>query len=165
MVSMTKGSAILTLPSDTQILVSREFAAPVSLVYRVFTEPALIRRWWAGRHGVVTSVEIDLRVGGTWRYALEANGGFEVAFHGEYREIVPEERLVTTEVYEGAPATDAPAPLCTYTFTSHGESTTLTLLTEVPDKATRDLIIDSGMESGMQAGYDLAEEVAVELAG
>jgi uncharacterized protein YndB with AHSA1/START domain len=113
----------------------------------------------------VTSVEIDLRVGGTWRYVMEANGGFEVAFHGEYREVVPEERLVTTEVYEGAPATGAPAPLCTYTFSGHGESTTLRLLTDVPDKATRDVIVDSGMESGMQEGYDLAEAIAVELAG
>ena len=79
----------------------------------------------------------------------------------------PEARLVTTEIFEGVPATDGPAPLCTYTFTEPDGSTntTLALLTEVPDKATRDAIIDSGMEFGMQEGYDLAEQIAVELAG
>lgn len=165
MVPTTKGSAVVTLPSDTEILITREFNAPAPLVYRVFTEPALIKRWWAGRHGTVTSVDVDLRVGGSWRYVMEANGGFEVAFHGEYREVVPDERLVTTEIFEGMPETDAPPPLCTYAFTEHDRGTTLTLLTEVPDKATRDAIIDSGMESGMQEGYDIAEEIAVELAG
>lgn len=165
MVPTTKGSAVVTLPSDTQILITREFNAPASLVYRVFTEPALIKRWWAGRHGTVTGVQVDLRVGGSWRYVMEANGGFEVAFHGEYHEVVSGERLVNTEIFEGGPETDAPPPLCTYTFTEHGGRTTLTLLTEVPDRATRDAIIDSGMESGMQEGYDMAEEIAVELAG
>jgi uncharacterized protein YndB with AHSA1/START domain len=165
MVTTTRGSAVLTLPSDTQILITREFNAPAALVYRVFTEPTLIKRWWAGRRGTVASVEVDLRVGGSWRYVMEANGGFEVAFHGEFREVVPHERLVSTEVFEGVPETDAPPPLCTYTFTEHGGTTTLSLLTVVPDKATRDAIIDSGMESGMQEGYDIAEEIAVELAG
>lgn len=165
MVTTTKGSAVVTLPSDTQILITRQFNAPASLVYRLFTEPALIKRWWAGRHGTVTSVEVDLRVGGSWRYVMEANGGFEVAFHGEYHEIVPDERLVNTEIFEGVAETDAPPPVCTYTFTEHYDTTTLTLLTDVPDRATRDAIIDSGMESGMQEGYDIAEEIAVELAG
>jgi uncharacterized protein YndB with AHSA1/START domain len=164
MASGTKGSAVVTLPSETQILITREFNAPASVLYRVFTEPALIRRWWAGRQGTVTTVEVDLRVGGRWRYVMEANGGVEVAFHGEFLEVVPNERLVTTEIFEGAPETDAPPPLCTYTFTERGGMTTLTLLTEVPDQATRDTIINSGMESGMQEGYDLAEEIAVQLA-
>ncbi len=164
MVDTTKGSAVVTLPSDTQILITREFNAPVASVYRVFTEPALIRRWWAGHRGTVTSVEVDLRVGGHWRYVMESNGGLDVAFHGQFREVVPDERLVTTEIFEGVPTTDAPPALCTYTFTERDGSTTLTLLTEVPDKGTRDAIIDSGMESGMQEGYDLAEEIAVQLA-
>ena len=78
----------------------REFAAPKHLVYRAYTEPDLIARWWSGERGEVTSVDVDLRVGGTWRYVMTANEGFEVAFHGEFREIVPNERLVNTEVYE-----------------------------------------------------------------
>src|SRR5919205_4052369 len=99
----TSKSAVVTLPSDTQILITREFDAPRHLVYRAYTTPELIARWWAGERGEVTSVEVDLRVGGTWRYVMRANEGFEVAFHGEYREIVADERIVRTEVYEAAP--------------------------------------------------------------
>ncbi|MDF3043911.1 MAG: Activator of Hsp90 ATPase 1 family protein [Ornithinibacter sp.] len=164
MASAKEGSAVVTLPSQTQILITRQFNAPASFVYRTFTEPALIRRWWAGRQGTVTSVEVDLRVGGHWRYVMETNGGVEVAFHGEYLEVVPDERLVTTEIFEGAPEGDAPPPRCTYTFTERAGSTTLTVLTDVPDKDTRDAIISSGMESGVQEGYDLAEQIAVQLA-
>src|SRR5262245_24975686 len=104
-----RSATSVTLPADDQILITREFDAPRHLVYRAWTTPEFVTRWWAGRHGRMTVTEIDLRVGGGWRYALAAEGGFEVAFHGEYREIVPNERLVSTEVYEGAPAgaTDA----------------------------------------------------------
>ena len=101
MLAMTSsGTAVMTLPKDTQIVIRREFDAPKHLVYRAFTEPDLIARWWSGERGEVTSVDVDLRVGGAWRYVMKANEGFEVAFHGEFREIVPNERLVTTEVYE-----------------------------------------------------------------
>src|ERR671933_24812 len=82
------------LPGDEQILITREFDAPKHLVYRALTTPELVRRWWAGRRGEVTSIEIDLRVGGGWRYVMVAHDGGEVAFHGEFREIVPEERIV-----------------------------------------------------------------------
>ena len=99
----SSGPAVVTLPMDTQILITREFDAPCHLVYRAWTTPELIKRWWAGDRGEVTSVEVDLRPGGTWRYVMTANGGFEVAFHGEYHEVVPDERLVSTEVFEGMP--------------------------------------------------------------
>ena len=94
----SSGKAVVTLPNDTQILITREFDAPAHLVYRASTEPELIKRWWAGKRGEVTSVEIDLRVGGRWRQVMVTNDGMEVAFHGTYREIVPDERLVTTEL-------------------------------------------------------------------
>jgi uncharacterized protein YndB with AHSA1/START domain len=71
------------------------------------TTPELIKRWWSGDRGEVTIVEVDLRVGGTWRYVMTANGGLEVAFHGEYREIVPNERIVSAEIYEGMPEGEA----------------------------------------------------------
>jgi uncharacterized protein YndB with AHSA1/START domain len=106
----TDGTARVTLPADNQILITREFDAPRPLVWRAYTEPELIKRWWAGERGHVTSVEVDLRVGGKWRYVMEANGGFEVAFHGEYREIVPPERLVDTEAFEGIPTGTATRP-------------------------------------------------------
>ena len=114
----------------------------------------------------MTLADIDLRVGGAWRYVMVANGGFEVAFHGEYREIVPDERIVTTEVYEmpGAePLAAADEPLNIIDFAERDGRTTLTLLVQCSSKELRDTIIDSGMEAGMQEGMDLLEEVAVSL--
>jgi uncharacterized protein YndB with AHSA1/START domain len=113
----------------------------------------------------VTSAEIDLRVGGRWRYVMVAEGGFEVAFHGEYREIVPNERVVSTEVYEGAPVPDpdAAATLNTATFTESDGRALLEILVECPSREVRDAIIDSGMEGGMQEGMDLLEQAAQSL--
>src|SRR5215212_10034205 len=96
----TSRSAKVTLPADEQILITREFDAPRELVYKAFTTPELVRRWWHANRGEMTVAEIDLRVGGRWRYVMVAEGGAEVAFHGEYREIVPNERIVSTEVFE-----------------------------------------------------------------
>src|SRR5437879_1451205 len=102
MVAMvSSGTAVVTLPTETQILITREFDAPKHLVFKAYTTPELIKRWWSGNRGKVTSAEVDLRVGGKWRYVMTANEGFEVAFHGEFKEIVPNERIVSTEVYEG----------------------------------------------------------------
>jgi len=156
------GSAKVTLPSDEQILITREFAAPRQLVYKAWTTPELVRRWWAGRRGEMTLVEIDLRVGGAWRYVMIAHGDFEVAFHGEYREIAEDERLVYTEVYEG-PWPDGDPAVNTATFTETGGRTTLELLTQLDCKQTRDAIIATGMEGGMQEGMDLLEQVAISL--
>jgi len=158
----TSGTAKLTLPSDTEILVVREFNAPRHLVYKAWTTPELVRQWWAGRRGQMDVAEIDLRVGGAWRYAMTATGGYQVAFHGEFREIVPNERLVYTEIYEGAP--EGGAALNLITFTELDGRTTVEMLTRVDNKQVRDMIIDSGMEGGMQEGMDLLEEVAVSLA-
>ncbi len=99
----SSGTATVTLPTDTQILIEREFDAPKELVYEAYTKPEHVKRWWAGQRGEVTVAEIDLRVGGKYRYAMIASGGQEVAFNGEFREIVPNERIVNTEAYEGAP--------------------------------------------------------------
>ena len=99
----SNGTAMVTLPTDEQILITREFDAPRHLVFRAWTTPELVRRWWHAKRGEVTVAEIDLRVGGAWRYVMIADGGFEVGFHGEYREIVPNERIVSTETYEGLP--------------------------------------------------------------
>src|ERR671911_3237273 len=102
----TSGSATVTLPAVDQILITREFDAPRHLVYEAWTTPELVRQWWHANRGEMTVAEIDLRVGGKWRYVMVAEGGFEVGFHGEYREIVPNERIVSTEVYEGAPQSE-----------------------------------------------------------
>ena len=153
-------TAVVTLPTDKQIQITREFAAPRQLVYTAYTTPELIKRWWSGDRGEVISAEVDLRVGGRWRYVMTANGGFEVAFHGEYREIAPNERLVTTEVYEGAPEGEA---VVTHTFAEKDGRTTLTILMELPDRESRDAVINSGMEGGMQESMDHLEQVAISL--
>jgi uncharacterized protein YndB with AHSA1/START domain len=162
----TSRAAVVTLPADDEILITREFAAPKHLVYRAWTTPELVAQWWAGRRGTVTSAEIDLRVGGRWRYVMTATDGFEVAFHGEFTEIVPDERIVGREVYEmpGVAADELPATLNTVTFTEAGGRTTLTLLVKAPSREVRDAIIASGMESGLQESMELLEAVATSLA-
>jgi uncharacterized protein YndB with AHSA1/START domain len=155
--------ATVTLPSDTEILITREFDAPRRLVYRAWTTPELVRRWWSGHRGEMTVAEIDLRVGGRWRYVMVADGGFEVAFHGEYREIVPDERLVHTEVFEVPGAPEGEPAINEVTFSEAGGRTTLSLLVRTPNRQVRDAIIDSGMEVGMQEQMDLLEELARSL--
>jgi uncharacterized protein YndB with AHSA1/START domain len=153
-------SAVVTLPASTQIMITRQFDAPRHLVYRAWTTPDLIRRWWAGDRGTVTSAEVDLRPGGRWRYVMTANGGFEVAFHGEYREIITDERIVSTEVFEGMP--DA-AAVSTATFAELDGRTTLTVLVEHTSQQHRDMHLASGMEEGMNESLDHLEQVAASL--
>jgi uncharacterized protein YndB with AHSA1/START domain len=156
----SSGTATVTLPTDEQILITREFDAPKHLVFKAWTTPELVMRWWSGHRGAMKIAEIDLRVGGMWRYVMEATGGYEVAFHGEYREIVPDERIVTTEVYEAMPEGEA---LNTVTFTELERRTTIALLAEFPTKEVRDMVIESGMELGMQEQMDVLEQVAISL--
>jgi uncharacterized protein YndB with AHSA1/START domain len=153
-------TAAVTLPTDEQILITREFDAPKHLVYKAWTTPELVTRWWSGRRGKMTIAEIDLRVGGMWRYVMIAEGGFEVAFHGEYREIVSNERIVMTDVYEAMPDGEA---LVTVTFTENDRRTVLTLLMQLASKEARDAVINSGMEAGVQESWDRLEQVAVSL--
>ena len=161
----TSRKAAVTLPTDEQILITREFDAPKHLVYQAWTTPELVKRWWHANRGQATIAEIDLRVGGKWRYVMIAEDGLEVGFHGEYREIVHNERVVSTEVYEGVPQGEGPeqGTLNTATFSEVDRSTTLTLLVQAPSKEIRDEIIDSGMEDGLQDALQLLEEVANSL--
>jgi uncharacterized protein YndB with AHSA1/START domain len=159
--AVSTGTAKVTLPADDQILITREFDAPRHLVFKAWTTPDLVKRYWAGRRGEMTHVEIDLRVGGRWRYVMVTNDGHEIAFNGEFREIVPNERIVNTEVYEAMPGDGV---LNTVTFTETDGRTKLELLTECGSKEVRDGIIASGMEGGMQEQMDLLEELAASLA-
>ena len=121
MVAVTSsGTAVLTLPTDTQILVTREFDAPRHLVYQAWTTPELIKRWWSGDRGEVTSVDVDLRVGGTWRYVMVADGGPR----GRLPRRVPRDRSerarrARPRSTKGVPEADGDV-VCTYTFTEHG---------------------------------------------
>ena len=158
------GKAEVTLPTDDQIKVVREFDAPANLVYRAVTEPELVKRWWGARRGAMTVAEIDLRVGGKWRYVMDASNGQEVGFHGEFREIVPNERIVQTEAYEGIPDPDESANVNTMTLVEADGRTTMELLIQCVGKESRDMQIASGMEEGMQESYDDLEDVAKSLA-
>ena len=160
----TSGSAKLTFPSDTQIHVERVFAAPRHLVYRAVTEPELVKRWWNAKRGEVTVAEIDLRIGGRWRYAMKTPDGMEVAFHGTFREIVPNEHVVQTEVFEMPGLTDDDATVNTMDLVEHDGSTTMTVLIQCTNAEQREAIVASGMEAGLQDAYDLLEEVATSLA-
>ena len=154
------GTAVVTLPSDTEVLIVREFDAPKHLVFEAWTTPELIKRWWSGDRGEVTLADVDLRVGGTWRYVMTANGGFEVAFHGEYQEVVANERIVSSEVYEEMPDAEA---LNTITFVEREGRTTLSILVQHATAEHRDAHVNSGMEGGMQEALDHLEQVVAHL--
>jgi uncharacterized protein YndB with AHSA1/START domain len=158
----SSGKAVVTLPADDQILITREFDAPAALVWRALTEPDLVKRWWAGERGEVLSAEIDLRVGGTWRYVMAADSnGMEVGFHGEYQELVEARRIVSTEVFEGMP--DASSFNTTTLVEADGRTTLQTLVVHSCQEH-RDGHINSGMEGGMQEAFDRLEAVARSLA-
>ncbi len=156
----SSGTATVTLPTDEQILITREFDAPKHLVFKAWTTPELVKRWWHANRGEVKSAEIDLRVGGSWRYVSVTDDGSEFGFHGEFREIVPNERIVSTEVFEGFPDAEA---VNTLTLTEADGRTTLSVLVQHASKEHRDGHIESGMEAGMQDAMDLLEQVAVSL--
>jgi uncharacterized protein YndB with AHSA1/START domain len=156
-----KRTAVST-PADTQILITREFDAPRHLVYQVYTTPELWRRWWHANRAEITAVEMDVRAGGTWRYAARAlSNGYEFEFHGEYREVVPDERLVSTEIFSGTPHVSS---LSTITFTEKAGRTYFEMLIEHQSKENRDTQLTSGMEDGLQDALTLLEGVARELA-
>jgi uncharacterized protein YndB with AHSA1/START domain len=152
----TSRAAKVTLPTDEQILITREFDAPGHLVYKAWTTPELVRRWWSGKRGEMTTVEIDLRVGGRWRYVMAAEGGGEVAFHGEYREIVPNERIVHTEVFDTTPGAHA---LTTVTFREAAGRTTVAILVQYGSRQDRDAHLDY-MGDGLREALDLLEQTA-----
>jgi uncharacterized protein YndB with AHSA1/START domain len=156
----SNGMATVTLPTDEQILITREFEAPRHLVYKAWTTPELVKQWWSGNRGETTIAEIDLRVGGMWRYVMVTPEGMEVAFHGEYRELVPSERIVSTEVFEAVPDAEA---LNTLTLAEADGRTTLEILVQHQSKEHRDAHVESGMEAGLQDALDLLEEVAASL--
>jgi uncharacterized protein YndB with AHSA1/START domain len=149
------GSAVVTLPNDTEIVITRVFDAPAALLYRAYTEPELVKRWWGFETSEWLVCDVDLRVGGTWRYVIREHD-MEVAFHGEFRELDPPTRLVSTEVFEGMP--DA-AALDTVVFDEVDGVTTMTTTVTHSCKEHRDAHIESGMEGGMQVSMDRLEDL------
>ena len=137
---------------------SRVFDAPRRMVFDAMNEPELLKRWLLGPPGWSMVVcESDLKVGGVFRHVWRRTDGSEMAMHGVYREIVPPERIVRTEAFDGYPGES----LATVVLTEEGSKTTLTLTVLFPSKEARDATIASGMEHGVAASYDrLAELLA-----
>lgn len=158
------GTATVELPSDTTILITRSFDAPAALIFRTLTEPELVKRWWGFETAQWQVCDIDLRVGGTWRYVVsqpcDSEPDMEVAFHGEYREIDAPHRLVSTEVFEGVSEGEA---LVTTTLDEAEGVTTMRVLVQHSSQEHRDGHINSGMEVGMQVSYNRIEDLLRDL--
>ena len=163
------GSAVVTLPSDTEILITRSFDAPAALVFEALTTPELVKRWWGFDTSVWKVCEIDLQVGGAWRYVI-TDGDMEVGFHGVYREIDAPHRIVSTEAFEGLVAMgitddpDAVASVNTVTLEEADGVTTMSTLVRHVTKEHRDGHIESGMEGGMQVSFDRLDDLVTSAA-
>lgn len=150
----------LTFPSDRELLITRTLAAPRHLVFAALTQPQHVRQWYGPCVFRMTVCEIDLRVGGRWRYVLQAPDGIEHAFSGEYLEIVPPERLVSTEWYEAIPGAEYVA---TVTLTEHEGLTTFSNRLHYKSKEQRDGHVGSGMERGMRETYQRLDALLTTL--
>ena len=157
MSTMTRpGSATVTTPSEREILITRTFDAPAERVFDAWTTPEHVRRWWGSEEAPLVECDIDLRIGGSWRYVMRDADGSEFAWHGTYREIERPGRLVSTEVFEGFPDAEA---LNSATFTEQDGTTTLSVTVLHASKENRDGHLDSGMEAGMQLVLDRLEDL------
>jgi uncharacterized protein YndB with AHSA1/START domain len=159
--SANSQSLEVTTPSEQEICLTRLFDAPRQLVFDAMTKPEHVKRWW-GRLGEGYSVpvcEIDLRIGGKWRFVNRHPQG-EVAFSGEYREISPPGRLVFTETMEPHPE---PGSVVTAVFTDEGGKTRLTVTARYPSLEVRDIVLGTGMARGAGLSYDRLEDLVAEL--
>ena len=158
------GSATIELQGDREYVVTRKFDAPAELIFQAHATPELIKRWWGFDTSEWLVCEIDFRVGGTWRNVLR-DSGMEVGFHGTYLEIDRPHRLVTTEVYEGAPVPeggdiDDTGTVNTIALEEDGNGvTTMTVHVRHALPEHRDAMIATGMETGMQISYDRLEDL------
>jgi uncharacterized protein YndB with AHSA1/START domain len=154
-------SFIVTTPSEVEIRMTRLFDAPRQLVFEAMTRPEHVKQWW-GRLGDGYSVpvcEIDLRVGGAWRFVNRHPKG-EAVFYGEYREIAPPGRLVFTEIFEPFPDT---VSVVTTEFTEEAGKTRMTATVRYPSLEVRDMVLGTGMAGGAGVSYDRLEDLVAEL--
>ena len=154
----------VTLPSDREITMTRVFDAPRTLVFDAFTKPKLVQRWLLGPDGwTMPTCEIDLRVGGKWRYVWRNDAeGREFAMSGVFREIARPDRTVHTEIYSEDP--NQSEAVETTTFKETGGKTTMTQTMLLPSKEVRDAIIATGMSEGAGRSYDRLAEMLPEMA-
>ncbi|MGE0640080.1 MAG: SRPBCC family protein [Thermoanaerobaculia bacterium] len=154
----------ITTPSDTEIVMTREFAAPRQLLYDAHTRPELVRRWLLGPDGwSMPTCEIDLRVGGRYRYVWRKEAtGAEIATGGRYLEIVEPERLASTEQFED-PWYEGESMNTIVLVESDGR-TILTQTMRLASKEARDGVIATGMATGVATSYDRLERILAEAA-
>jgi len=148
----------VTTPSDREIVITRAFDAPRRLVFEAWTTPEHVRRWYGIRGTTLSVCEIDLRPHGAWHYVIRGPDGAEYGFRGEYREIVPPERLVYTEAYDVEGLRDHPS-LVTVTFAEHAGRTTMTSVSLYESAEYRDGHLASGLEAGMVQTLDRLAEL------
>ena len=148
--------AAITLPSDREIVITREFDAPAQLVFDAHTEPALLQQWYGLRSATSTACEIDFRVGGRWRSAQTFAEMGEIAFSGEYKEIDPPRGYVYTEMFELQPG---PPAIVTMTFGEVDGRTTVTSHSLFETAEIRDIVLQSGMEHGVNEMYSRLDEL------
>jgi uncharacterized protein YndB with AHSA1/START domain len=160
--------AQVSLPSDTEVAVSRSFNAPRSLVYEAYSQPELVKRWMLGPPGWTMPVcESDLRVGGTYRWVWRSSeDGSQFGFHGVFREVDPPKKIVHTEIYDpgdvGGGMGDAGEALITVTFKEKGGITTVATLMDFGTKEARDAAVSTGMTDGMEMSYQLLDALLEE---
>ena len=152
------GAMTLSLPSDREIVLTRTFDAPRDLVFEAHSKAEHLRNWWGPRKYETSLCEIDFRPGGTWRMVHRGPDGEEFGFHGEYREIVPPEKIVWTFEFEGAPGN---VSVETATFEERDGKTILTASAVYDSAEARDAMLQTGMEDGAAETWDrLAEYLA-----
>jgi uncharacterized protein YndB with AHSA1/START domain len=160
---MTNGSLKVTTPSDREIVMTRVFDAPRRLVYEAYTKPELLKRWLGVHNGWILAVcEIDLKVGGTYRYVWRGPDGMEMGMRGVYQELIPSERVVATEKFDQP--WYAGEAVGTVTFDEQDGKTTLTMTIRYASKDIRDAVLQSPMEQGVAAGFNKLAELLPSLA-
>jgi uncharacterized protein YndB with AHSA1/START domain len=157
----SSSASTLTLPSDREIVMERVFDAPRELVFKAYTDPNLIPKWWGPRRYTTTVDKMDVKVGGAWRFLQRDAAGHEYAFNGEYREIAPPERLSYTFEFEGMPGQ---VLLETVTFEERDGQTKVTVTSLFQSAEDRDGMLHSGMEQGANESQDRLAELLEALA-
>lgn len=149
---------VVTAPGDRDIVVERSFDAPREAVFAAYTQPDLLRRWF-GPHGhTLVECDVDLRVGGRWRYRVAGDDGSDMVLHGIFRAVEPPSRLVTTQVFGEEYAAEDES-IVTARFDEHEGRTTLTITVRYPNGDARDQMAMSGMADGMGQGFDRLDAV------
>jgi uncharacterized protein YndB with AHSA1/START domain len=149
------GTLQVTTPSDREVVLTRVFNAPRSLVFDAFTKPELLKRWFGPRGWSLAVCEVDLRVGGAWRFVLRGPDGAEMGMRGTYRELAPPDRSVHTESFDDYPGES----VVTTVLTEQDGKTTLTATVRYKSREIRDAVIQSGMEHGAAESYDKLAEL------